>query len=97
VEWDESVEEAAIREFKEETGLDVLLEDVFAVHSNFHDSEKNTVGIWYLGQWVGGILEAADDLLEVQWFRLKEVPELKFPTDKIVLEKLFRIEKLNLD
>jgi hypothetical protein len=67
------------------------------VHSNFHDSEKNTVGIWYLGQWVGGILEAADDLLEVQWFRLKEVPELKFPTDKIVLEKLFRIEKLNLD
>ena len=97
VEWDESVEEAAIREFKEETGLDVVLEDVFAVHSNFHDFEKHTVGIWYLGQWIGGILEAADDLLEVQWFRLKEVPELKFPTDKIVLEKLFRIEKLNLD
>ncbi|NOH10559.1 MAG: NUDIX hydrolase [Chloroflexi bacterium] len=88
VEWDEDVENAAIREFKEETGLDVTLQGVYAVHSNFHNTEQHTVGIWYTGERLDGDLQAAEDLLEVAFFALDELPDLKFPTDEEVVAQL---------
>ncbi len=88
VEWDESTEEAARREFQEETGLEVSLHGVFAVHSNFHNSAQHTVGIWYRGSREGGVINAGGDLRRVAFFPLDRLPLLKFPTDKLVVEKL---------
>jgi 8-oxo-dGTP diphosphatase len=88
VEWDEDVREAARREFQEETGLEVEVGEVAAVHSNFHNRDKQTVGVWFWGRAVGGELRAADDLDEVRYFALDELPELAFPTDRLVLESL---------
>jgi ADP-ribose pyrophosphatase YjhB (NUDIX family) len=89
VEWDEDVREAAQREFREETGLSVRAGDVFAVHSNFHNPKQQTVGIWFLGSELGGTVQAGDDLDDVHYFGLDDLPEpLAFPTDRIVLERL---------
>lgn len=88
VEWDEDVREAARREFAEETGLVVELGTVYTVHSNFHNREKQTVGIWFLGEVKGGKLEAADDLDRVEYFSLNQLPALAFPTDEAVLAAL---------
>jgi ADP-ribose pyrophosphatase YjhB (NUDIX family) len=88
VEWDESVEEAAIREFIEETGLNVSLESILAVDSNFHDQQHHTVGIWYLGKRVGGSPRAGGDLRRVGFFSLNNIPTLKFPTDRKVVKQL---------
>ncbi|MEZ5236404.1 MAG: NUDIX domain-containing protein [Acidimicrobiia bacterium] len=88
VEWDEEVHEAAVREFLEETGLEVALGRVLAVHSNVHNAAQHTVGIWFAGTAVGGRLEAADDLDAVGWFNPAEPPELAFPTDRLVLDQL---------
>jgi 8-oxo-dGTP diphosphatase len=89
VEWGEEVRAAAIREFQEETGLIVELGQVLAVHSNFHDKERLTVGIWFAGQVVGGTLRPADDLDQVDFFPLSGPPRpLAFPTDKLVLAEL---------
>jgi ADP-ribose pyrophosphatase YjhB (NUDIX family) len=90
VEWDEAIEEAARRELAEETGLDVVLDGVLAVHSNFHDPEHHTVGVWYRGHSNGGALQAGGDLEEVAFCDLDRLPELKFPTDRRVVETLRR-------
>jgi ADP-ribose pyrophosphatase YjhB (NUDIX family) len=89
VEWDEEVREAAVREFEEETGVRVTLGDVVAVHSNFHNREKQTVGIWFEGKVVGGRLHPVDgEFTELGWFAPGEPPELAFPTDGVVLRDL---------
>ncbi|MFN0028118.1 MAG: nucleotide triphosphate diphosphatase NUDT15 [Acidimicrobiales bacterium] len=88
VEWDEDVRLAATREFLEETGLEVELGAVVAVHSNFHNADQHTVGIWFAGVVVGGVLAAADDLDAVDFFEAHLPPDLAFPTDALVLAQL---------
>jgi len=89
IEWNETTEGAAIREMREETGLEVDLAHVYAVLSNFHDPENHTVGIWYRGtaKSLDGA-RAGGDLTEVRLFPLEDLPELIFPTDRIVVQRL---------
>ena len=89
MEWGEEVRAAARREFLEETGLQVDVGRVYTVHSNFHNPESLTVGIWFQGALISGNLRASDDLDEADYFPLDALPEpLAFPTDKLVLEQL---------
>ena len=89
VEYDEDVRAAAAREFEEETGLIVRLNDVYTVHSNFHNPNMHSVGIWFKSEVVGGELRAEDDLSEVEFFALDDLPEkMAFATDLEVLERL---------
>jgi 8-oxo-dGTP diphosphatase len=73
VEADELAEAAAIREMKEETGLEIELEDLLGVYS-FGREPQTGVLILYSGHTVGGELRAGDDAQEVRTFAPADMP-----------------------
>ena len=87
----EAVYAAAARELLEETGLRARAGEVVAVHSNFHDPERLTVGIWFAGEDVEGEPVPADgELSEIRYFDPASPPPLAFPTDALVLTQIAR-------
>lgn len=88
VDYGEDVREAAAREVAEETGLQVTVGEAVFVRSNFHDPAKLTVGVWFEGTVVGGVLTPGDDADDAGWFPLDALPELAFSTDRELLDGL---------
>lgn len=91
VDEQETLEESARREFKEETGLDVEIGAVCFAHQSLQRPDRPVVGTWFWGRRVGGELQAGDDAAEVRFFGFDALPaDLAFDGDKLFLEKLRR-------
>ena len=80
MEWHEHPEETAVREVKEETGLDLKLTGFFDVYSGNDDPRANALLILYLADRIGGEMQPADDALDVGFFPFDALP------DKIAFE-----------
>lgn len=66
VEEDETVEEAAVREAKEETGVRIELKRLVGVYSDpDRDPRGRVVSVTYLAKSVSGDPQAADDAAEL--------------------------------
>ncbi|PJF39964.1 MAG: NUDIX hydrolase [Phototrophicales bacterium] len=77
---------AAIREVKEETGLDVQIErllDVF--HAN--DEGLADIVIAYAGRVLGGTLKADDDAEAAAWFTRENIPPIVFTTTDTLIKR----------
>ena len=76
----------AVRETKEETGLDVTIKGVLNVVSSFLSPRFHFFAVYVLARVVGGELSARDDLDAVEWFPLSGPwPELAFQEDADML------------
>jgi 8-oxo-dGTP diphosphatase len=74
----EVVEEAAVREVAEETGLEVRIDRLLGVYST---PGNRVVFIAFAGTVVGGQLVAGEECLEVATFPPDALPEMAFPHD----------------
>ena len=86
VEADETAEEAAVRETREETHLGVELEGLLDAFSFGVEPDRGVLLI-YAANLVSGTLEAGDDALDARWFGPDELPEIAFRTHREVLRK----------
>ena len=89
LEYDETVEQTAIREAKEETNLNIRLNELFGVYSAFDDPRKQVLLVIYRGIILDGEIKPGDDAEEVEYFSLDNLPEeIAFASHRDVLNKV---------
>ena len=93
VDYGESLEEAAIREAKEETCLEVVSIRQFHTYSDpDRDSRHHTISTVYIGKGKG-ILEAKDDALGIGIFNRSNLPDPIAFDHRQILEDYFSAGK----
>ena len=97
MDMDETLEEAASRELKEETGLEGLaLEQLKAYSALNRDPRHRTVSVAFTGIMTNNqLLKAGDDAREAAWFPVDNLPELAFDHDRIIADGLLKISEIN--
>ncbi len=99
VDYGESVEDAAVREAKEETSIDVELSKLVGVYSNPNrDPRGHTVSIVFLAKGNFVDRKAADDAKDIKIFTFEEA----FTTDlafdhKDILKDIYKSLNLSYD
>ena len=78
----ESIAEAACRELKEETGLNVEVTGQFGVYEIINPPTEHRLVIYNWAHVIGGVPQASDDLSEIRFFAIDELGEV--PTTPLV-------------
>ena len=94
LDWGETLEACAVREVKEETGIDIKEPEVISLHNTKNEhAHFVTVGL-LAHEWSGEarVMEP-DEITEWKWFDLDDLPEERyFPSFEVIdnyLEKTF--------
>jgi ADP-ribose pyrophosphatase YjhB (NUDIX family) len=77
----ETVRETALREIREETGLDIELVSLVDVVDVVRKDDTGRVAshltlVDFAARWIGGDAVAGDDAMAVGWFTLTDLPSL---------------------
>ena len=96
VEYGESVEDAAVREAKEETSIDVELEELVNVYSDpDRDPRRHTVTVAYIAKGDFTTKKADSDAKDIDVFKVDELDSINIAFDhkKIIEECLEKAKK----
>ena len=82
---DETTEECAVRELREETGLDNVDVRQFHIYSSVNrDPRERVVTVAHYALVKLADVKGGDDARNAQWFALDEIPSLAFDHDQIL-------------
>jgi len=87
MEYGESPEATAVRETREETGLEIELTGLQNAYRAGADTGVPVLLLVYRARLVGGVLAAGDDADEAGWFAPHERPELVFRSHRRALRE----------
>lgn len=88
-EIDEHPRETVQREVREETGLEVVAEELFDLVFLPHLQRRPANLAVYLCRWISGEPHASDDASDARWFELDELPDnVAFENRERVLARL---------
>jgi 8-oxo-dGTP diphosphatase len=76
METGETVEEAVLREVREETGLDVVVEQLVGVYSK---PQKQEVVLTFRCRPIGGVLTATEESSACRYFSVHQLPQKLLP------------------
>lgn len=97
LEMDETLEQCARRELKEETGLEAPehLEELRSFSTVDRDPRGRTITVAFMAEMPLREVRGADDAAEACWFPLDQLPPLAFDHDEILRIALERISHNN--
>lgn len=87
VDENETVEDAVVRELKEEVSLTVdNLKQFYTASAPGRDPRGWTVSVVFIGfvEWDKRFVKAGDDAANAEWFSLKNIPALAFDHDMLL-------------
>ncbi len=88
IEFEEDFISAAHREILEETGLEIEVQSIVNVVSNFLSDRLHTLVVVLNASVRGGKLHAGDDLEALDWFPLNGVlPQMAFESDAYLIKR----------
>ncbi len=94
MEYGESPEQCAVRETKEELGVDVELDGLYGVYSGKDDPRTHAVLVMYWAKIIGGELKPGDDAEEIQLFAKDKIPSnIAFLAHRQIIKEFFEIKE----
>jgi ADP-ribose pyrophosphatase YjhB (NUDIX family) len=94
IEYNESPEQCAIRETKEETNLEVKLTKLFNVYSGADDPRTKAILIVYLARVISGNLKPGDDAAEAVYFSFDNIPSnIAFAAHRKVISDFYQRQR----
>lgn len=94
MEYDESPEQCAIRETKEELNVDVEVDGLYGVYSGKDDPRTHAVLVMYWAKIIGGELKPGDDAEEIESFAKDKVPSnIAFLAHRQIIREFFEIKE----